>query len=261
VSDIGAVRIVQQFFGAIGQGDWDGARRLLADDLTFSGPFDTFSRADDYLAAIRGLAEIIETVHVQRLFVDGDDVCVLYDMVTRTPAGTAPIAEWHRVDAGRISAIRAYFDARPFAAVREAGAIENNKAIVLRFLEEAWNQNNADAIGDLIAPGYVDHLPLPGPGREGLRTLHAMVHAGFPDWHETVEQVVAEGDLVMTRGTITATHQAEYFGIPATGRQIEVTDIHVNRVAGGMIVEHWGLFDTFAMMQQLGVVPAAEAPV
>jgi hypothetical protein len=89
----------------------------LDDNLSFQGPLDTFHRPDEFLAAISRLSGIVRRVDVKKVFVDGSDVCVLYDMVTDTPAGTAFIAEWFRVTGGKITAIRVVFDARPFAAL------------------------------------------------------------------------------------------------------------------------------------------------
>jgi hypothetical protein len=111
----GARDVVERYQTALGRQDWKGARALLADDLDFHGPIDTFHRADDYLAAIQGLHSIIERIEPRKTFVDGQDVCFIYDMVTNTPAGTAPIAEWYRVTGDRIKAINVFFDARPFA--------------------------------------------------------------------------------------------------------------------------------------------------
>jgi hypothetical protein len=91
-------------------------RKLLEDDLSFEGPFDSFSRADDYHQALSHLVPMVDDIRVKKSFVDGDDVCVIYDMVTSTPVGTAPVVEWHTVTGNKISAIRVYFDARPWAA-------------------------------------------------------------------------------------------------------------------------------------------------
>ncbi len=112
-----AVDIVQAFMRTLGEGDFTTARRYLADDLVFQGPFDTFHRPEPYLESLEKLHHAIERVDVIKLFVDGDDVCQLYDIVTKTPAVTAFIAEWFQVRAGKISAIRVTFDARPFAAM------------------------------------------------------------------------------------------------------------------------------------------------
>ena len=112
-----ALEIVESYRAALGRGDFGAARQLMHDDMTFQGPLDTFTTADQYLEASKRLATIIQRIDVKKMFVDGDDVCVLYDMVTNTPAGTAFIAEWYQVKGGRIAALRAVFDARPFAAL------------------------------------------------------------------------------------------------------------------------------------------------
>jgi ketosteroid isomerase-like protein len=114
-----ARNVVERYHDAWQRHDFETVRGLLHDDLSFRGPFDTFEKADDFVEAIRGLAPIVRDVELKKVFVDGDDVCLLFDMVTNTPAGTQPIAEWHRVRGDRLATIRAYFDARPFAALRE----------------------------------------------------------------------------------------------------------------------------------------------
>ena len=100
---------------ALGGGDWAGARRFLHDDLSFVGPFESFRKPEPYIEALQKLHHIIDRVEPRKMFVDGDDVCMLYDMVTKTPAGTAFICEWYRVKGDRIASIRVVFDARPFA--------------------------------------------------------------------------------------------------------------------------------------------------
>jgi hypothetical protein len=110
-----AGEIVKSYQAALGAGDFAAARNLMQDDMAFQGPFDTFHTADAYLEALQKLAAIIERIDLKKVFVDGEDVCVLYDMVTNTPAGTAFIAEWYRVRAGKIASLRAVFDGRPFA--------------------------------------------------------------------------------------------------------------------------------------------------
>ncbi|MCI4357655.1 MAG: nuclear transport factor 2 family protein [Thermoplasmata archaeon] len=111
----GAKDVVMGFQAAMAREDWTGARAHLADGLKFVGPFESFTRAEDYLGAIQKLHNIVERVDLHKVFVEGDDVCVLYDLVTNTPAGTAFIAEWHHVSQGKIDRVRVVFDARPFA--------------------------------------------------------------------------------------------------------------------------------------------------
>ena len=111
------LEVAQAFKAALGKGDFAAARKLMHDDMTFQGPLDTFDRPEPYLEALKKLGPIVERIEVKKLFAEGEDVCILYDMVTRSPAGTAFIAEWLKVKAGRIAAIRTVFDARPFAAM------------------------------------------------------------------------------------------------------------------------------------------------
>jgi hypothetical protein len=112
-----ASEIVESYRTALGRGDFTSARNLMHDNMVFEGPLDTFNKADDYLAANKKLASIIQRIDLKKVFVDGDDVCVLYEMVTNTPAGTAFISEWYQVKGSKIAYIRAVFDARPFAAM------------------------------------------------------------------------------------------------------------------------------------------------
>src|SRR5262249_35778473 len=109
-----AGEIVKSYQAALGAGDVAAARTLMQDDMAFQGPFETFSTADAYLEALKKLSTIIDHIDLKKVFVNGDDVCVLYDMVTKTPAGTAFIAEWYHVQDGKIASLRAVFDARPF---------------------------------------------------------------------------------------------------------------------------------------------------
>jgi ketosteroid isomerase-like protein len=109
-----AAQVAEAFFDAWTSGDFDRARELLHDDLSFEGPIDRFSDADSYLRAVQGLSQIITGIDTRKVFVDGDDVCVIYDMHTG-PVPDARIAEWYTVRGGRIAAISAVFDARPFA--------------------------------------------------------------------------------------------------------------------------------------------------
>jgi ketosteroid isomerase-like protein len=111
-----AKETVQRYHDAWRRHDYDEARTLLHDDLDFAGPFDTFDRADDFIAAIRALAPVVKDVEVRKTFVDGADVCLIFDMVTHG-AGTQPIAEWYAVRDGKIASLRVFFDARPFAAL------------------------------------------------------------------------------------------------------------------------------------------------
>lgn len=132
-----------------------------------------------------------------------------------------------------------------------------NKALARRVFEEMWNKSNLDAVDAIYAPDVVNHELPPGmpEGIEGTKAYFGMFISAFPDTQMTVEDQIAEGDRVVTRWTARGTHTGELMGIPATGKQVTVTGINVDRIAGGRIVEEWGEFDMMGMMQQLGVVP------
>src|SRR5262245_33447864 len=100
MTDTSTSQVVESYRAALGSGDFATARTLMQDEMSFTGPLDTFATADQYLEAARKLASIIQRIDVKKVFVDDDDVCVLYNMVTNTPAGTALIAEWYQVKGG-----------------------------------------------------------------------------------------------------------------------------------------------------------------
>jgi hypothetical protein len=110
--------VVTAYHEALGARDFAAARRLLRDDLRFQGPFDTFTSADDYWATLTRLWGVVERVDVRHRSSDGDETVVIYDMVTKTPAGTQPIVDWFGVEGDRIAWIRTIFDTAPFAFLR-----------------------------------------------------------------------------------------------------------------------------------------------
>src|SRR5713226_3837546 len=112
-----ASKVVGEYQQAMSRGDFAAARKLLHDNLSFRGPIETFANPEPYLESLKQLHHIIQRIDMKKMFADGDDVCVLYDMVTNTPAGTAFIAEWYQVKGDKIAAIRVVFDARPFAGM------------------------------------------------------------------------------------------------------------------------------------------------
>ena len=135
---------------------------------------------------------------------------------------------------------------------------EENKAILRRFIEEVLNKKNLGAADQFMAPNFVDHDPAsPGaePNIEGFKQAFGVFFTAFPDLTYTIEDIMAEGDKVVVRGTFRGTQRAEFMGIPATGKEINVTGIHIARMANGKMVEHWGNDNDLGMMQQLGVIP------
>jgi steroid delta-isomerase-like uncharacterized protein len=107
---------------------------------------------------------------------------------------------------------------------------------------------------------FVELDPLPGQrqGREGLKDVLGGMRAAFPDLHWVAEEMVAEGDTVVTRFTWTGTHRDAFLGVPATGRSVVVKGVVIDQLAGGKMSRSRILMDSLGMMQQLGVSPSAE---
>ena len=135
---------------------------------------------------------------------------------------------------------------------------EQNKALVRQLVEEVFNRGNVSRVDEFMAPDFVDHEGVPGypPTREGFKQSIPMLRSGMPDFNATIDDVVAEGDRVVIRMTFRGTQTGEFMGMPPTGKSISVGVIDIFRIAGGKVVEHWGLMDSMAMMQQLGAMPA-----
>jgi limonene-1,2-epoxide hydrolase len=112
-----ASKIVSAYQQALGKGDFAAARKLVHDNLLFQGPLDTFHSPEPYFEALKKLHPIIQRIDMKKIFADGNDVCVLYDMVTNTSAGTVFVCEWYQVKGEKIAGVRTVFDARPFVAI------------------------------------------------------------------------------------------------------------------------------------------------
>ncbi len=134
---------------------------------------------------------------------------------------------------------------------------EENKAIVRRGTEEGFGGGNLDVADDVAADDFVNHTPVAGqePGREGLKGAVTTLRTAFPDLRVEIEDLIAEGDKVAARTTMRGTHRGDFFGIPPSGKVVEMTGVHVLRIADGKIAEHWGSNDDLGLMRQLGVVP------
>lgn len=137
-----------------------------------------------------------------------------------------------------------------------------NKAIAERLLE-AFNAGDFDRIRESFSPDYVNHNPPPMPGmtadRDGQVRVVQMFRGAFPDARGEVVRVVGEGDIVVLHDIVRGTHEGEFMGVPATGKEVEVEFIHIFRIAGGQIAERWGLIDAMSLMQQLGAIPEPAA--
>ncbi len=136
---------------------------------------------------------------------------------------------------------------------------EEIRALVRESVDEIWNKGNLAAIDKVYAADYVDHdpsSPEPTRGREGVRKFITMYHSAFPDLRISMEDMVCDGDKVVSRWVARGTHKGDLMGIAPTGKFVTTKGISVARISGGLIAEEWENYDALGMLQQLGVVPS-----
>ena len=136
---------------------------------------------------------------------------------------------------------------------------QENKALVRRAFEEGWNTGNLEVFDETPAPDHVLHdpsLPEDVVGLDGMKGFASEFLRAFPDLRFSIEDQVAEGDMVATRWTSSATHEGELMGIAPTGNRTGVSGVTVSRVSGGKIVEDWNNWDALGLMRQIGAIPS-----
>jgi steroid delta-isomerase-like uncharacterized protein len=148
-----------------------------------------------------------------------------------------------------------YMWGAPSEVTGDPGDPEANKALVMRYPEEVWNQQNLDVLREICSEDLIVHNPANSPhSYMDIETEELTIKAylaALPDFHVTVEDIVAEGDKVVCRWTATGAHLGELSGIPPTGRHLTFTGATIFRIADGKIVELWWSWDTMGLMQQL----------
>ncbi|MEJ7651970.1 MAG: ester cyclase [Chloroflexia bacterium] len=127
------------------------------------------------------------------------------------------------------------------------------KALVKRWFEAAWNEDDAAVLEETTAPDFELHAagPGPSPGLEGLKMLTGMWRSAFPEGRMEMEDMIAEDDKVVVRWTAAGEHRGPLFGSPPTGASVRWTGITIYRVADGRVCEGWGEQDSAGLMQQL----------
>jgi steroid delta-isomerase-like uncharacterized protein len=133
------------------------------------------------------------------------------------------------------------------------------RALAQRFTDEVLNAHDLGApLTELVAEDVVEENPLPGqgPGRAGLADVLGGMFTAFPDLYWDVHETVAEDDRIVTYSTWTGTHRGEFFGIPATGRQVRVEAWTKDRYRHGQLVQSRIIMDVVGMLTQLGALPA-----
>lgn len=138
---------------------------------------------------------------------------------------------------------------------------ETNKAIILRMVQQVWNEGRIDLVEEFFEEDYVELIvgQPPRTGYELVRQGVELMRNTFPDFVLSIGEQLGEGDRIATRWTMTGTHQGEFYGIPPTGKQINQSGATFYRLSNGRISEIWLLADTMGLLQQLGVIPTPEA--
>jgi steroid delta-isomerase-like uncharacterized protein len=137
---------------------------------------------------------------------------------------------------------------------------ERNKAIARAF-SDGMNTNDPEimsrTIDELVEPDALIRTPLPigVTGAQALKEVFTRLHRAYPDLHVGIEDLIAEGDKVVSRNVVTGTHRGEYMGIQPTGKFVTYNEIFVFRIRDGRIAETWGVVDVLAQLRQLGAIP------
>ena len=140
-------------------------------------------------------------------------------------------------------------------------SVERNKDLARQAIG-IWTTGVFDAVDELYAPEYVNHQhhdpddPRDIHGAEAMKRFAREFREAFPDFHDSVDIQIAEGDMVATRFTSTGTHRGTFMGVEPTNRELTWTGITIDRIAEGKIVESWANWDMMGMMQQLNAVSA-----
>lgn len=289
--------LIHRTVDAFNLGDWDAVDRLFAPDYVDHDPYraNLPPGPAGVKQAWTGFRAAFPDLHatIEDLIAEGDKVAVrgairgthLGELMGIPPTGkrvTMTLIDVNRIGGGKLAerwaeadmlgmlqqlgVVPGPPDAVPEAVMAAAtpspgGDPATSKAVARQFIDQVINRGDLAAVGDLVAASYVYH----GPGMEvcgpdGLRGVLAMLRGAFPDWHETLDDLVADGNKVVFRVTGHGTHQGEFFGIPPTGRRVTMGGMDLVRIEGGRLAEHWANFDQFGLMQQLGAIPVPGQP-
>lgn len=133
-------------------------------------------------------------------------------------------------------------------------SIEDNKAVVQRFVDEVLNGQSVEAADEILAPDHIlNYMLLPEPmiGAKAWEQSVAGYWSAFPDMVVTIDNMIGEGDQVAARWTAVATHKGALMGIPPSGRKVTWIGQGVYRIVNGQIVEQWGIDDAMGLMQRI----------
>lgn len=136
--------------------------------------------------------------------------------------------------------------------------VEKIKSLTARIPNEAFNERRLEVLDELLAPDFINHVEIPGTGSggEGLKQAAEALLNAFPDLKYTIENQVCEGDYIVHYVTARGTQKGEFMGIAPTGKLATWNEVHIARLEDDKLVEHWGVIDRLALLQQIGAIPA-----
>ena len=140
--------------------------------------------------------------------------------------------------------------------------VPENVAVVRRWTSEGFGQGRVELADELVAEDFVNHNPVPGqpPGREGVKAAVLGLRRALPDLTVIEDDVIAEGDKVVLRDTISGTHLGPFAGVPATGKPVRISRIVIFRLEEGKLKENWNVVDMLGALQQMGAFPPPPRP-
>ena len=133
---------------------------------------------------------------------------------------------------------------------------EANISLTRRYIDEVVNQGKFDVIDEIYAEDYVNHTTTSGgeiKGRQGVRDIVEQWRAAFPDVRVSLDDEFAADDRVVTRITVTGTHEGDWRGVAPTGASVDIRIISIFRIEDGQIIERWENADMLGLVQQLGI--------
>ena len=130
----------------------------------------------------------------------------------------------------------------------EGGTEEKNRALVISFINEVFNNHNVGAADNYYAGDHIEHNPQIPQGREGFKKYFTEFFNAFPDARASIDNIVAEADCVMVFLSIAAIHKGTLQCIPPSGKQVTIRSADLFRIENGKIAEHWDVVDSLGMM-------------
>jgi steroid delta-isomerase-like uncharacterized protein len=130
--------------------------------------------------------------------------------------------------------------------------------VARRFIDEVFIAGSVEAVDDLVTPDFVSH-PLPGSGPDVMKAVIARVSTALSGATIEIEETISEGNRVAIRLMSSAVHSGTFMGMPATGKSYSIEEIHIFRIEGGRVAEHWHQLDAMGMLRQLGLGPGPKS--